>query len=219
MVNVLILEDDPIISLDIKSIVDSLTGFHGFIASDMPTALKTAHKHHFHIILADIQIKGVIDGIETAKTLQQLYRSSVIFLTSFSDEATLERASSVNVSGYILKPFREEELIASLKLCAMKLNEAPMVIDIDNGYSYDIKAQQLFHHDTPIALAVKEQQMFLLLLHNRGKMVPFSYIDEVIWFDSVVNDTTRRQLLHRLRTKLPELTFEVVKFCGYKMAL
>lgn len=217
MINVLILEDDPIISLDVKSIVDTLKGFHGFIASDMPNALKIAHKHHLHIILADIHIKGLVDGIETAKTLQQLYHSSVIFLTSFSDEATLERASCVNVSGYILKPFREEELIASLKLCAIKIYEKPSIIDVGNNYTYHIKTQQLSFHEEPVILAAKEQQLFLLLLYNRGKVVPFSYIDEVVWFESLVNDTTRRQLLHRLRTKLPELSFEVVKYSGYKL--
>ena len=47
--------------------------------------------------------------------------------------------------------------------------------------------------------------------------MPLSYIDEVIWYDSSVNDTTRRQLLHRLRTKLVNLDFGIVKYSGYKM--
>ena len=219
MVNVLILEDDPIIALDIKSIVDELVGFNGFIASDMPNALKIAHKHTLHILLADIHIKGLVDGIDTAQTLQHLYHSQLIFLTSFSDEPTLARASALNVSGYILKPFREEELVASLKLCALKLGVEHVLLDIGHGYTYDTKLQQLCLHDTHIILAPKEQQLFLLLLNSRGKIVPLSYIDDVIWYDESVSDTTRRQLLHRIRTKLPELSFEIVKYSGYKMNL
>lgn len=219
MVNVLILEDDPIIALDIKSIVDDLVGFHGFIASDMPSALKIAHKHTLHILLADIHIKGLVDGIDTARTLQHLYHSQLIFLTSYSDEPTLARASELKVSGYILKPFREEELVASLKLCALKLGVDHILLDIGYGYTYDTKRQQLFLHDKHIILAPKEQQLFLLLLNSRGSVVPLSYIDDVIWYDESVSDTTRRQLLHRLRAKLPELSFEIVKYSGYKMNL
>lgn len=217
MVNVLILEDDPIIALDIKSIVETLPRFHAFIASDTPSAMKIAHKYRLHVVLADIQIKGSIDGIETAQMLQQLYHSHVIFLTSFSDEETLKRASSISITGYILKPFREEELIASLRLCALRIQETSAFIDIGKGYVYSIKHQQLYLNDVPVILAAKEQQLFLLLLHNRGKIVPLSYIDEVIWSDSVISDTARRQLMHRLRTKLPELSFEVVKYSGYKL--
>ena len=94
MINILILEDDPIISLDIKAIVDDMDGFCGFIASSISDALKIAYKNILHIVLADIQIKGLLDGIDTAKTLQQLYHCQVIFLTSFSDEQTLQKAMS-----------------------------------------------------------------------------------------------------------------------------
>lgn len=217
MINILILEDDPIISLDIKAIVDDMDGFCGFIASSISDALKIAYKNILHIVLADIQIKGLLDGIDTAKTLQQLYHCQVIFLTSFSDEQTLQKVSSVEASGYILKPFREDELIASLKLSALKLNSFKQSIDVGNDYVYDTKYQQLFFKNQPVLLSAKEQQLFLLLQNNRGKVVPFSYIDEIIWFDTRVNDTTRRQLLHRLRSKLENLDFEVVKFGGYKL--
>ena len=141
MINILILEDDPIISLDIKAIIDDMDGFNSFIASNITDALKIAHKYILHIVLADIQIKGLIDGIDTAKTLQQLYHCQVIFLTSFNDEQTLQRASDLETSGYILKPFREDELITSIKLCSLKLNYLKKSIDVGNGYIYDIKHQ------------------------------------------------------------------------------
>jgi DNA-binding response OmpR family regulator len=217
MLHVLVLEDDPIIAMDIKSIVDEMSGFAAFTASDMPSALKVASKNHINIIVSDIQIKGDTDGIETTKRLQEIYNLQVIFLTSFSDDATLQRASNVNFSGYIIKPFREKELVAALKLCAMKIAGESYMVDIGNGYSYDKKRQLLFLDGDHIALTTKEQQLFLILLHSRGRLVPFSYIDEVIWMDEVVSDTTRRQLFHRLRGKLQRLIFVAVKSAGYKM--
>jgi len=217
MLHVLVLEDDPIIAMDIKSIVDEMSGFAAFTASDMSSALKVASKNHINIIVSDIQIKGDTDGIETTKRLQEIYNLQVIFLTSFNDDATLQRVSNVNFSRYIIKPFREKELVAALKLCAMKIAGESYMVDISNGYSYDKKRQLLFLDGNRIALTTKEQQLFLILLHSRGRLVPFSYIDEVIWMDEVVSDTTRRQLFHRLRGKLQRLIFVAVKSAGYKM--
>lgn len=217
MINILILEDDPIISLDIKSILDDMNNFNSFIASNTTDALKIANKHNLHIVLADIQIKGSIDGIDTVKTLQHLYNCQVIFITSFNDKQTLQRVSDIEILGYILKPFRENELITLINLCSLKLTTIKKQVEVGNGYIYDINHHQLFLNNKHIILSTKEQQLFLLLLNNRGRIVPLSYIDEVIWYDNSVNDTTRRQLLHRLRSKLINLDFEIVKYSGYKM--
>lgn len=217
MLHVLILEDDSIIALDIKSIIDEMGGFNTFIAVDMQSALKIAAKHYINIIVSDIQIKGDEDGIETTKRLQEMYDCQAVFLTSFSDEPTLKRVSNINCSSYILKPFREDELKAAVKLCTMKIKDQSPILDIGNGYIYDKNRQLLFCDGKPIVLAPKEQRLFLLLLHSRGNIVPFAYMDEVIWGGEVIGDTTRRQLLFRLKQKLKGLSFGVVKFGGYTM--
>ena len=217
MLNVLILEDDPIISMDTKSIVDEVGGFCGFTAYDMQTALKISSKHSINIIISDIQLKGTDDGIEITKRLQSMYGCQAFFLTSFSDEATLKRASTVEFTGYILKPFREEELTANLRLCAMRIiNEEPM-IDVGGGYVFDKKKALLFLNGEYINLTTKERQLFLMLLRSRGNVVPLSYIDEALWTGDIVADTTRRRLFHRLKGKLAGLSFVSVKSAGYKM--
>ena len=94
MLNVLILEDDPIISMDIKSIVDEVGGFCGFTAYDMQTALKISSKHSINIIISDIQLKGTDDGIEITKRLQSMYGCQAFFLTSFSDIPNKTRSVS-----------------------------------------------------------------------------------------------------------------------------
>ena len=219
MLYVLVLEDDPIIAMDIKEIIDDMGGFCGVIASDFQSALHAASKHNIGIVVSDIQIKGQTDGIETTKRLVDMYDCQAVFLTSFSDEPTLKRVSDINCSSYILKPFREDELKAAVKLCTMKIKDQSPILDIGNGYIYDKNRQLLFCDGKPIVLAPKEQRLFLLLLHSRGNIVPFAYMDEVIWGGESVVDATRRQLFHRLKQKLKGLTFTAVKFGGYKMEL
>jgi len=217
MINILILEDDLYISHDLKQIVDSLEGYCGFIASDLPTALKIAQNNAIQIVLADIHIKGDVDGIDTAYMLQNIYQCKVIFLTSFNDEDTLNKAIKVDFSGYILKPFRENELTTKLKLCVLKSSIPIVNLKINDAYYFNQKQQQLFKNDEFIELTLKEKQLFLLLFYTRGKVVPFYYIDEIIWQENLVNDTTRRQLFHRLKQKLPELSFKSVKYLGYML--
>lgn len=219
MLYVLVLEDDPIIAMDIKEIIDDMGGFCGVIASDFQSALHAASKHNIGIVVSDIQIKGQTDGIETTKRLVDMYGMRIIFLTSYSDEQTLHRASVVSFDGYLLKPFREEELVASLRLSAMKINAEHAILDIGSGYTYDKKRRVVFFGGSAVSLAPKEERLFLLLLHSRGNVVPFGYIDDAIWGDESVVDATRRQLFHRLKQKLKGLTFTAVKFGGYKMEL
>lgn len=215
MLNVLIIEDDPVIAMDIKSIVDEMDGFIGYIVSDMPSALQLADKCRVHLVVADIKIKGSVSGIEVAKIFQKLYLTPVLFLTSYHDETTLESAAQVDFSGYLLKPFNEDELIAGVKLCALKIKADDSWIEIGLGYRYDSKTQQLFCDNEPITLTTKEHQLFLLLLNSRGQVVPFAHIDDVVWYNQPINDTSRRQLFHRLRTKVDKLSFESVKYGGY----
>jgi DNA-binding response OmpR family regulator len=215
VINILILEDDPLISMDIQSVVDGLDGFVAFTASSLNEALKLAVTTPIQIVIADIHIKGESDGIDTVEALQRLGSCQAIFLTSFSDASTLQRASKLNFCGYLLKPFDEKELIASIKLSALKIVESASAINLGNGYVFDKLTNTLFLNDNPIQFSTKEKILFLLLLKSRGKTVSFAALEGLIWDNEIVTDSTRRQLLHRLRLKIPDLSLRVVKYSGY----
>ena len=213
--NVMLLEDDAIIAMDIETIIKSVEGLKCYNVSNMQDALKQAHKIHIDIAICDINLNGVISGIEVAKTMQKLYKCQILFLTSYSDERTLIDASEVDFSGYILKPFKEEELLTQVRLLANKARHCTVKEVIDDNYYYDRKNHMLYFNEEPLILTPKEHQLFLLLLNAKTKMVPYGVIDSIIWQDSIVTDTTRRQLFHRLKAKTPGLTYESIAFGGY----
>ena len=64
----------------------------------------------------DIHIEGDIDGIETAARIPPDYHIPVVYLTAYSEEATLERARETRPYGYLLKPFSERELHATIQM-------------------------------------------------------------------------------------------------------
>jgi CheY-like chemotaxis protein len=72
------------------------------------------------LVLMDINIKGNIDGIETAKMIKKGFNIPVIYVTSHSDGATLERAKETKPDGFIIKPFDDNDLRVAIELALKK---------------------------------------------------------------------------------------------------
>ncbi|MFA9452502.1 MAG: response regulator [Candidatus Aminicenantaceae bacterium] len=66
------------------------------------------------LFLMDIGLKGTMDGIEAARIIQDSMKVTVIFLTGFTDNATVLRAEDADTAGYIVKPICEDELQQTL---------------------------------------------------------------------------------------------------------
>ncbi len=117
---ILIVEDEKIIALDLKR---RLLDFGFEIIGIIPTgenAISVAEKEAPDLILMDIMLKGQTDGIEAAKQIRQSLDIPVVFLTSYSDQDTLERAKEAEPFGYILKPFKERELLTTIEIVLYK---------------------------------------------------------------------------------------------------
>ena len=70
------------------------------------------------LILMDIGLEGSLDGTEVAERLQQIPETQsipVVFVTGYADDETLERALQVSASGYVVKPYKAQELRALLE--------------------------------------------------------------------------------------------------------
>ena len=113
--NILIVENEMIIALDIKSVLlKSNFNITGIIASG------TECKNHLltnkpNLILMDIRLDGELDGIDTADFIRNNYHIPVIFITAHSDESSLQRIVRTEHYGYIVKPVNEKELITSIQ--------------------------------------------------------------------------------------------------------
>lgn len=67
------------------------------------------------VILMDIGLAGTLNGIETAQRIREKSDIPVIFLTAYSDQAHLSEIREVSPGGYLIKPFREQDLVAKLE--------------------------------------------------------------------------------------------------------
>jgi CheY-like chemotaxis protein len=72
------------------------------------------------LVLMDINIRGDVDGIETAKMIKDGFKIPVIYVTSHSDGPTLERAKATHPDGFIVKPFDDNDLRVAIQLALKK---------------------------------------------------------------------------------------------------
>lgn len=117
---IMIVEDESIISEDIKRTLIYL-GYD--VVATCPSgevAIPTAEELLPELILMDIKLEGELNGIQTAEAIYQKHGIPIIFLTSYSNDKTLEGAALSEPYGYILKPFEERELHATIEMAFYK---------------------------------------------------------------------------------------------------
>ncbi len=121
-ISVLVVEDESIVALDITRRLEK-SGFTvtGTVGTGTD-AISLAVRNPPDIVLMDIKIRGAIDGIETARQMQERMRVPVIFLTAYSDRQSIERAKQTSSFGYLLKPFHERELAIAIELALYKFS-------------------------------------------------------------------------------------------------
>src|SRR5271163_656865 len=116
----LIVEDEPVVALDLQQEVEQLGCEVVGLAESADEALVAAELCRPDLALMDVRIVGSMDGIQTARLLRTAYQVPVIFLTSYSDDATIARAANEMPYGYLTKPFKSRELKASLRVALHK---------------------------------------------------------------------------------------------------
>ncbi len=124
-IKILIVEDELLIAKGLARKLEKLEYLVVGIASSSEAALQKVEETQPDLILMDIVIKGDLDGIETAKRIQEKFNIPVIYVTAYADDETLERAEETESYGYILKPFKEREVHAAIKI-ALKKHQATL---------------------------------------------------------------------------------------------
>lgn len=113
---IVIVEDERIVALNLKQRLIKLGYDIPAMAVSSTQAINAVEASNPDIVLMDIHIEGDMDGVDTAKLLMEKYRTPVIYLTAYSEDSTLDRAKSTKPYGYLLKPFSERELHATIQM-------------------------------------------------------------------------------------------------------
>ena len=117
---VLIVEDEGIVARDIQSSLKALDYTVVGIASSGSEAVQTASETRPSLVLMDIRLKGEMNGMQAAEQIRARLDIPIVYLTAYADRETLARAKLTGPFGYVLKPFEERELQATIEMALYK---------------------------------------------------------------------------------------------------
>lgn len=142
----MIVEDEVIVAMDMREHLQKLGYSVPVMATSGEEALLNLEETTPDVILMDIKLEGEIDGIETAALIKKRFSIPVIFLTSYGDDKTIERASRTEPFGYLSKPLKDmSELRAAIEIALYKHGREEELLRISKLESLGILAGGIAH--------------------------------------------------------------------------
>jgi two-component system, response regulator PdtaR len=119
---IIIADDESLIRMDLREMLGHLGYEVVAEASDGRSAVELAKKLLPDLIIMDIKMPDM-DGIAAASELARDHIAPVVLLTAYSENSLIGRAKDAGVCGYLVKPFRETELMPVIELALARFNE------------------------------------------------------------------------------------------------
>jgi AmiR/NasT family two-component response regulator len=119
---IVIADDESLIRLYLREMLTDLGYDVVAEAGDGRNALDLARKLRPDLVIMDIKMPGV-DGIAAAEELTREKIAPVVLLTAYSDQGLVDRAKDAGVVGYVVKPFRQTELLPVIELSIARFDE------------------------------------------------------------------------------------------------
>ena len=169
---VVIAEDEAIIRLDLKEILEA-EGYEVVGETGRgDEAVELVARHEPDVAILDIKMPG-IDGIEAARRISATQRVAVLILTAFSQRNLIEEARDAGVAAYLVKPFQRGELVPAIAVATARFEEFRAIEDEHTRLSEEVPT----HEDK-----LKTRQMVdrakgvLMDGHGMDEAVAFSFI-------------------------------------------
>lgn len=195
-IRLLIVEDDMIIAANISLQLSSLGYEVTGIVPRGEESIRHVQDNPPDIVLLDINLKGTLDGIETAVQMQQIRAIPIIYLTANADEPTFQRAKATQPHAFISKPFRQVDLQRAIELVVSRMCLTHQNEPTPDDSSPSILSDRIF-------------------VRYKNRMVKI-YIDEILYIEAdrnycrIFTRSLEHMLASPLKTmeeKLPVQTF------------
>lgn len=223
---ILLVEDD-------RSIVEGLEYYlteEGFLltcAYTKEAAMEALNKKKFDLAILDISLPDG-SGYDLCKKIKEKGDTPVIFLTARDDEGSTVMGLDMGADDYITKPFRIRELHSRIKSVLRRTARGKSDKDLDlikvDNITVNLKEAKVERNGEDIYLTALEYRLFLILLHNQGRVLSREQLLESIWDVSgdFVNDNTLTVYIKRLRDKIEEdpqspIIIKTVRGMGYQI--
>jgi two-component system, response regulator PdtaR len=122
MMKILLAEDETIIRLDLRELLER-AGYEVIAeARDGEEAVALAREHQPDLAIMDVKMPR-LDGIEAARRMLEERPIPIVMLTAFGQRELIDRAAEAGVYGYLVKPFREQDIVPAIALARARHEE------------------------------------------------------------------------------------------------
>ena len=115
---ILIVEDEPILALELKEDLQDLGYQVSEVIGDGDMVLHAFLRNRPDVVLMDIKLHGFRDGIDSASQIRGFYKTPILYISSFPETEVQERLSRTSPYSYLQKPYElprlQEALTAAL---------------------------------------------------------------------------------------------------------
>ncbi len=224
---ILIVEDESVVVECLSRMLE----YHGFFivgnCDKGSDAISKAKALKPDIILMDIMLKDGVSGCDAALEIRKCIATKIIYLTGYSSSDIINHVASSDADGYILKPYLEQQVLATIALALatgskevadQQSNHSCHVhtIPLNNGYLFDRKRIRLFKENHEVILSSKALKLVTILSENVNVSISFEQLSHYIYGKQMPKNTLR-SLVFRTRKVLGENLIVNSSGLGYKI--
>ena len=211
---VLYAEDNPTTRENISKTLSLLVG-EVVSAADGKQALELFQEQSFQIVILDY-LMPFMDGVEVARSIRSIDKNiPIIILSSYTDKEKLLSSIKVGITEYLEKPTNFSQLYTSLESATQSIIDSKKIthhLGADVIYNYLDKTIQYSQHIEQ--LTKNEYTLLEILLDAPHSLFTKTEIEGQI-FNDEVEENTLRNLIYRLRKKIPVDVILTIKYQGY----
>lgn len=216
---ILLVEDNESIIMGLHYLLEQ-EGYTCLVARRRREAERMVAGELPDLMLLDIGLPDG-DGYQLCQILRQQYTFPVIFLTAREEEEDVVRAFDLGADDYIIKPFRNRELISRIKNVMRRGSKEREVLQCGN-IALEVESGRVRVAGEEVTLTKLEYRILSSMMAYPGKLFTRDEILSDIWDISgnFVNDNTLSVTIKRLREKLGDTEGRVIRTVrgmGYRM--
>ena len=214
-IRILLVEDDEHICNTVKAFLSEV-GYKVDTCLDGNKAYAKFYDNIYHLVILDIMLPGM-SGHELLREFRKLNNTPILMMSALSDDENQIKAFEAEADDYVTKPFKIQLLIKRVE--ALLRRSGTLAKEVRCGklmlLPEDFKA---VYDNEELVLTLKEFEILLLLVQNRGRTLSHEIILSRVWgyeFDG--DGSTVHTHIKNLRAKLPENIIRTVRGVGYRL--